>query len=236
MSKTPNKKISIIIPWRNATQQDRADIAEWCFEYYKTLFPKAEFIFSDSKDKAFSRGKSINKGVNRCTGDYIIITDADYIFSPELAKALVNDHDWTVAVKSENYFFLNKASTKKILEEDPSDFDFNESMANQGSTKSTFVMYGGILAMPKKNFIKFDPFFKNYGFEDNTFNLCMNAFYGKAFRTDYNLYHMNHDRIAESEYMQGSYTNKDYYDKVWKPLEYNIIEVKKLAKKMGLKK
>jgi hypothetical protein len=234
MSKSKNKKISIIIPWRKTTQQDRADIAEWCFEYYKTLFPKAEFIFSDSRDKMFSRGKSINKGVAKCTGDYIIITDADYIFSSKLAKDLVNDHAWTVAVKSENYFFLNKASTKKILEEDPSNFDFDKCIANQDLTKSTFIMHGGILAMPKKNFVKFDPFFKNYGFEDNVGHLCMDAFHGKAFRTEHNMYHMNHDRIAGSEYMQGSYTNKDYYDNVWKPIEYNIIEIKKLAKKMGL--
>lgn len=223
--------ISIIIPWRDIGQQDRNDIAEWCFERYKYLFPEAELIISDSGEEVFSRGGSINKGVQAAKGSYIIITDADYLFSATMARQIINKQAWTVAVKSENYFFLNRGVTNKILQENPSDFDIKNFNFEDSATNSSFIVYGGMLAMPKENFlqVQFDTKFNGYGYEDNGFYWTMKAFFGKEYRTGLPMYHMCHERTAGSIYMQKSYANKDYYDKVYKPILYDKKALRQLV-------
>jgi predicted glycosyltransferase involved in capsule biosynthesis len=217
--------ISIIIPWRRSPQPDRNQIGQWCFVRYRQLFPNAEIISSDSDDKVFSRGKSINKGVKECSGDYIVITDADYIFSSTMAKEIVNKQPWTVAVKSENYCFLNQIITNKILNEDPNNFilkNYNSSL-EENCNKSPYNVYGGLLAMPKENFLKvqFDPWFKGYGYEDEAFYYAMKAFFGKEFRTNNKMYHFNHSRVDNNGYGQYSFINRDYYNKTYKPIIYD---------------
>jgi hypothetical protein len=214
-----NPSTSVIVPWRDIGQKDRNDIAEWCFERYRFLFPEAEIIFCDSGDEIFSRGKSINKGVKECKGEYVIITDADYLFSPVMARDIVNKQPWTVAVKNENYYFLDKNITNRLLQDDPI-LDIKTIDFKNHTTISPFPVNGGILAMPKENFlqVQFDPNFLGYGYEDDGFGNCMRAFFGTEFRTNNNMYHMCHVRTSGSVYMQHSYPNKDYYDKVYKPM------------------
>ncbi len=211
---------SIIIPWRATPQPDRNQIANWCFSRYRKLFPYSEIVLCDSGDSIFSRGKSINKGVKECSGDYIIITDADYIFSPTMAKEIVNKQPWTVGVKSENYCFLNQNITNQILMQNPDNFDLKNIDLEGNYTSSPYTVYGGLLAMPKENFLRvqFDPWFRGYGYEDEAFYHAMKAFFGKEFRTNNKMYHLNHSRAANNGYGQCSFINRDYYNKVYKPM------------------
>lgn len=225
--------VSIVIPWRKSQQHDRNNIAEWCFKRYEYLFPDAEIILSDSGDKIFSRGKSINKGVAECSGDYIIITDADYLFSSTMAKQLVNKQPWTVAVKQENYFYINRITTRRILRQ-PFDIDIKDIDFTDNIWPCQYFIYGGVLAMPKKNFIKFDDSMAGYGFEDNIQHYCLKAYHGKPFRTNNKMYHMFHDRPVNSDYMKKSYDNKEYHDKVWLPIKNNKKEIRKLVQEKGL--
>jgi predicted glycosyltransferase involved in capsule biosynthesis len=227
-------KLSIIIPWRDVHQRDRNDIAEWCFERYRYLFTDAEIILCDSGDHTFSRGKSINKGVSEATGDYLIITDADYLFSEVMARELINKQPWTVAVKSENYYYLNERITKRILGDDPTTIDLKSIDIESNVSKCPFVVYGGVLAMPKENFIKFDEGYTGYGYEDPSFYYCMRAFHGKEFRTNNPMYHMYHIRTPGSLYMQKSYKNKVYYEKTWKPIENDRKAIRKLVEEKGM--
>lgn len=220
-------KISIIIPWRVPKQRDRKEIAEWCFNRYRLLWPDAEIILADDEGENFSRGKSINKGVLQSTGDYIIITDADYLIPHEMAKELVNDKPWTVAVKNNNYFYIEEGYTNYILRNKDANVQV-ESLNLAGKLQSCpFFIYGGVLAMPKENFlkVKFDPNYSMYGYEDNSFYHCMKAFFGKEYRTNYKMYHLHHRRDADSPYMLGCRKNKLYYDKVYVPMLYKNSDI-----------
>jgi glycosyltransferase involved in cell wall biosynthesis len=227
-------KLSIIIPWRDVRQRDRNEIADWCFERYRYLFPDAEIVIADSGDRVFSRGKSINKGVSEATGDYIIILDADYLFTETMAKEIINKQPWTVAVKSENYFYLNDKITQRVLGDAPATINLKSIDFENNTKPCPFTVHGGVLAMPKENFIKFDEKFNGYGFEDNVFATVMRAFHGKEFRTNNPMYHLNHVRTPGSMYMQKSYDNKAYYEKTWKPIENDRKAIRRLAEEKGM--
>ncbi len=225
-------KVSVIIPWRIPRQRDRREIADWCFKRYKILWPDAEFIFSDSGDEVFSRGKSINKGVEESVGEYCIVTDADYLLDFKMAKDIINDRPWTVAVKSDNYYFLEEGITNLILRNKSPDLSLNDMTLRV--QKNPYFVYGGILAFPKSNFIKFDPYFTGYGWEDNVWYHMMLAVHGKEYRTDEHMFHMFHKRINESSYMKRSYDNKKYYDRVWQPIADSKQKIRLKIKELGL--
>lgn len=228
------KKVSLIIPYRENGQQDRLKIATWCFKRYKQLFPESEIVLSDSGDRIFSRGASINKGVDKCSGNYLIILDSDYLFSAKTAKELINDNPWTVISKSINYYFLDEFITTRIL-----DMSYNIRINNiqfleKHIQQNPFKLHGGVIGLPKNNYIKFDETFMGYGYEDNVFNQCMTAYYGKPYRTNNKFYHLNHKRLP-GEYMQKSYTNKNNYDTTWKPIVNDFSAIQKLIISKGLK-
>lgn len=224
--------ISVIIPWRTPRQRDRREIAEWCFLRYKNLWKDAEFIFCDSGDDIFSRGKSINKGILECSGDYCIVTDADYLIDEKMANAIINNHPWTVAVKSNNYYFLEEGNTNLILRTKNPNFNFNDIKLKV--YKNPYFVYGGIMAFPKINFIKFDPNLTGYGYEDNIWYITMKAIHGEEFRTDEQMFHMHHARNHNSEYMQKCYQNKKYYDDVWDSIKDNKKEILKKINELEL--
>lgn len=155
--------LSIIIPYRDNGQEDRYYIAEWCFKRYKYLFPNAEIILSDSSKTIFSRGESINLGVAKAKGDYIIITDSDYLFSDRMAMEIVNKGTWTIACKTRNYYFTNKIITYEILQL-PFDIRLKDINFGNNIQVSQYETYGQVLAMPKNNFVGFDENMKGYGF------------------------------------------------------------------------
>jgi hypothetical protein len=227
-------KLSIVIPWRRSNQSDRNMNAKWCFARYKHLFPDAEFIYCDSGDKIFSKAKSLNQGVLQASGDYIIITDADYLFSSTMAKEIVNKQPWTVAVKKENYFYLSENMTKEILTLDSS-INLKDIHIPIKHVKSCpFEVYGGVWAFLKDNFIKFDPNFSGYGYEDETFYLCMNAQYGQPFKTNNKIYHLHHDRPMTSDYMQKCFANESYYKSTWLPIKERRKQIRQLILEKGL--
>lgn len=229
-----SKEISIIIPWRKSRQKDRIEIFDWCMARYKHLFPSAEIILCDDGHEHFSRGRSINKGVEESSGNYIVITDADYLFFSNFAEGIVNDYPWTVGVKGKNYYYIEEGYTNFILRNRQPDAEYESFEFNRRVSSCPFFVYGGVLAMPKENFIKFDPNMYNYGWEDNIFYLVMKAVYGEEHRTRANMFHMFHKRPAESPYMLGSYDNKKYYDSVWRPIENDRDAIIKKAKELKM--
>lgn len=228
-----NKEISIIIPHRDNGQKDRQLISKWCIKRYKYLFPNAEIILSDCGKIVFSRGGSINKGVEKANGNYIIIADNDYLFGQQLAKNLVNNYKWTVCTTKENYYFLNTPITTKILQMDTR-VKLNKINFNGNIKSNPFNMWGGIIAMPKKNFIKFDTNMFGYGYDDTCFYDCMRAYHGNPHRTKSLMYHMEHQRIRGSTYMQRSYANKDYYDREWRTIRNDFKLVQQKCVEKGL--
>lgn len=228
-----NKKISIIIPHRDNGQTDRQMISDWCIKRYKFMFPDAEIILSDCGKNVFSRGGSINKGVEQSTGNYIIITDNDYLFGQQLAKGLINNYKWTVCTTKENYYYINKKLTSEILQM-PITVKLSKINFKNSIRENPFNMWGGIIAMPKKNFIKFDDSIYGYGYDDTIYYDCMRAFYGNPQRTNSLMYHLEHQRISGSIYMQRSYNNKAYYDQEWRPIRDNFEEVRKKCFEKGL--
>lgn len=225
--------ISVIIPWRESRQRDRNIIAEWCFKRYKWLFPYAEFIFCDSGDEIFSRGKSINQGVENCTGDYIIITDADYLFSPTMAKEIVNKQPWTIACKQENYYFTDEYIASSILNK-PFDIDIKSINFGNHIQVSPYPTLGQVIGLQRNCYIKFDESMVGYGYEDAVWYYCMKSIHGKEFRTNNKMYHIFHKRPIYEPYMKKSYDNKNYHDKVWFSIKDDRKKMKELIKEKGL--
>lgn len=229
--KSNNKNISVIIPWRDSGQLDRKRIFNWFLPRIKHLYPNAEIIISDSMDNTFSKGRSVNYGVAKATGNYIIITDADYLISQELSQALINDYPWTMSSYSYNYYFLDKEISNVILQYDPTIFNVNTFNFKNLYKQSPYIVYGGIWAMPKKNFVKFDEEFIGYGYEDNANYFTMKAIHGEEYRTPLKFYHLYHERINNNkDYMNKCNYNMTYYNKIYKPIENNTNELLKISK------
>jgi len=231
-------RLSVIIPWRKSKELDRNVIAEWCFKRYKYLFEnlglrEVEFVYSDDGGDVFSRGGSINKGVEECRGDYIIITDADYLFGQQMARNLINKQEWTVACKQHNYYFTDHYIANYILSK-PHDIDIKKIAFGKHIEVSKWQTYGQILAMPKKNFVKFYNKFRGYGFEDDVFYYCMRAWNGKEWRTNNYMFHIYHSRPIGSAYMQKSYDNIKILKDEWEEIKLDRKKMRQVMEEKGL--
>jgi hypothetical protein len=211
-----SSSVSVIVPYRSGTP-DRDAIAQWCFSRYVHLFPNAEILLSDAGGEIFSRGRSINVGVERSIGDTIVLLDADYLFDEVMARDLLSSTAaWTLGASSDHYAFITADSTQRVLAQAPAgDID----MGHVAFVTNTYVLYGGIISVPREHYVRFDEEMVGFGWEDNVWYWCMRAAYGEPHRTDNPFFHLHHERPASLPYMKMSYTNKDYAEAVWQPIK-----------------
>lgn len=215
--------ISIVIPFRPASQQ-RQEIFDFVLTRYTGYWPEAELIIADSEDDEFSRGASINRGVERAEGDIIVLADADTICNPRALEQATYmcavSKRWVLPYGTTGYYNLDPFFSEEVLARDalaeisPDDENFGY--------VHRIESWSGLLVMTKEAFNAvngFDERFQGWGYEDNAFRLAMDVLWGPYLRVeDENVFHIYHDVPEDGAFNSPNLQkNRDrYYNKYMK--------------------
>lgn len=110
----------MIVPWRHSDER-RWQLWSWCRSYWVSHYPEFELVECDSGDEAFTRGRSINEGVEKSSGEILLLADADTLVGHvEEAVRLAEEGNWVVAYPAGMYCALTEQATDVLLKTDPS--------------------------------------------------------------------------------------------------------------------
>ena len=179
---------SIVVPWRpDGGQRDR--LWAWCRRWWESELPGAEIVECDSGDELFTRGRSLNIGAQKATGDLLILADADTVVSDVHAAIDLVDNGWVIAYEANRYYRLTEEETERwlkwapgFIEEPPRPDDLRMYRNEYGPLTS----WSGVLVMRRSSFATaggFDPRFVGWGHEDFGFMEAMNTLVSPVWRS-----------------------------------------------------
>lgn len=218
------KDLSIIIPYGNpGLDRRRDDLFEFVYSWWSFYLPDSQIITHAvfDSDGGFNRSASRNAAVAIADTRYLVIADADTICPP---SALVQAFDyidaqlpyasWVLPYGNKNYYNLTKECTDNIL---------NNGVKQQLPPEDLLIYdhklqsWAGILCMTKSAFDAvegYDERFIGWGYEDNSFRLCMDTLWSPHARIDSYCVHLWHDAPEEKRFNQPDIQhNKRLYDK-----------------------
>ena len=164
--------VSLIVPWRPGDAQ-REHVWAWCKRYWEYRCPEFELVECDSGDEPFTRGRSVNEGVEKSSGEILVLADADTLvpyIGGAVERAVLYD-EWLVGYRAGDYYKLTETATAVLLNRgadwtliEPVREDWAERLATHSAcvvlSRAAFERVGG-----------YDPRFIGWGFEDGGF-LC----------------------------------------------------------------
>ena len=192
--------VSVIVPFRGDNgQRDR--IWVWLHERLDAFWWSDEVVTSDSGHEPFNRAASINEGVAKCSGDVLVINDADtaahMAWSVPIMGALKNG-TWTIGHEPGAYCSLGAAATEMVLAMTPwvtlpapSELPITE--------PERCTSDSGVVILPRQLFERaggFDERYLGWGCEDVAFRIVMEHEVGPPARTGFT-YHLHHPRGLE---------------------------------------
>lgn len=213
--------ISFVIPFRPSTQE-RKDLCDFVVARYSGYWPDAEIVLSDTDSEEFSRSGAINRGVEKASGDMLVISDADTICNrAALEKATTMSaltSRWVLPYATMGYYNLTEGFTSQVLRRKPTmkvspdDYGF--------AYDHNIESWSGLLVMPRAAFDAvngFDERFQGWGYEDNSFRLAMDTIWGPYLRVeDENVYHLYHSVPADGAFNSPNLQfNRDRYYKLY---------------------
>lgn len=107
---------SLIVPWRSTPE--REPLWQFCRQLWEHSGLVDEIVECDSGDpEGFTRGASINRGVEEATGDELILADADTFVSAagEALDLMRQGAPWVVAYRRWAYYRVSPADTDLYL-------------------------------------------------------------------------------------------------------------------------
>ncbi len=201
---------SVIVPWRPDAAGERQPLWDWCRDRWEAEKLVDEIIECDSEQHPFTRGTSINLGVEQAKGDVIVIADADsFVGDVRAAIGMVQmGVPWVVNYGMHRYFRVDPATTEDYLSGslstrlDP--FQYLERVA---------VAYSGCVVMLRSSFERaggFDERFRGWGEEDVAFMEAMRVFVGDFARSNTFCVQLYHTHIEADRYQHPLYpANRD---------------------------
>jgi hypothetical protein len=194
--------VSVVVPWRAGDRQ-RQRVWTWIREYWESHYPEFELIEIDSGDEPFTRGTSINAGVEKSSGDVLILSDADTLVAHvEEAVALATKGYWVIAYAQGRYCSLREETTEKLLASDPHG-QIIEPTADQ--CRAVIDAFSGCLVMPRAAFERvdgFDPRFLGWGHEDFAFMYALDTLWRPYERASGYALHFYHEHREEERFDQ----------------------------------
>jgi hypothetical protein len=198
-------RLSIITPWRSG-DPIRERNWSWCKARWQALFPDAELIEADHDGEPFCRGRAINAGVARSSGDVLVLADADGADEREAINESVDlalGGRWVVCYSAPHgYQALTEIATLRLLECDPAsplpafgDREIAEKCwSYSGSvclTRAMFDEVGG-----------YDERMISWGYEDSAFQACADTLIGPHARAGATHYHLWHEHREGERFQQ----------------------------------
>jgi hypothetical protein len=189
--------VSVVVPWRPT--DERQPLWDWCRRRWESEPLVDEIVECDSGQHPFTRGTSINRGVEAAKGDIIVIADADtFVSDIRGAIAMVGSGvvPWCVNYGLWRYYRVDPASTQEYLSgelatrNDP--FRFLERC----------VSYSGCVVLSREAFESVGGFpetLLGWGYEDNCLQHALDTLVGPHARSNGFAVQLFHDHSDESQ-------------------------------------
>jgi predicted glycosyltransferase involved in capsule biosynthesis len=171
--------LSVLIPY-GGDEEWRERNFHWLLRRYGDLLPGAQIVIGSS-DEPFSRARARNQAFSQCTGDTLLIADADTLFHVDQIEAAVQllhrRRTWVIPYTW--YYNLSREVTNSVLNLDPT-----ETILEPTSTSSyehKVESWAGLLVMSRTAFELvggYDERFQGWGYEDNAFRLALDTLWG----------------------------------------------------------
>lgn len=208
--------LSVLIPYR-PDGGPRDEIFAWLLARYEKLLPEAEICIGENGDEPFSRSKARNDAYRKATGRYFLVADADTLFHrSQIEHALdcvKGTRAWMLPYKW--YYNLSYEYTTEVLKSAP-DVTIPEPN-NPSQWEHRIESWAGLLVMPRMAYEEvggYDERFVGWGYEDNSFQLALDAIWGPFQRMDdgycLHLWHppglgFSSPNIAQSRFLWNQY-------------------------------
>jgi hypothetical protein len=177
-----DSQVSLIVPWRGGDPM-RERLWRFCRRYWTSHYPDFELIECDSGDLPFTRGRSINQGVEKAKGEILLIADADTLVAhADEAVAIAGSGDWCIAYQPGQYCALTEKATETLLTTNPNG-QLREPTREE--CRERITSYSGVLAMPREAFERVGGFarqFVGWGSEDIAFMLALDTLWKPCVR------------------------------------------------------
>jgi N-terminal domain of galactosyltransferase len=207
--KDPNITVSLIVPWRGGDPM-RERLWDFCRQYWTSHYPDFELIECDSGDEPFTRGRSINQGVEQATADYLVIADADTLVAHIDEALLYAGHgEWVIAYPQGQYYALTEKATESFLETDPAG-QLKEPTREEWRERIT--SYSGVLVMPRAAFDCVGGFahqFVGWGAEDVALMFALDTLWKPCVRASGYAIAPWHPHLEEDRFQQPHYAAND---------------------------
>lgn len=193
------KNLSVLVPFKGDNgHRDR--VWAWVKKRYELLMPETEICIGSYEQTPFSRSAAINAAAKIASRDIFLISDADIIFDPgdliECIK-LLSYYAWVIPYSE--CHMLTEQRTNLLLQEDCR-IEMNKTNHEIENIKNS--SYGGICIVPRlyfENIGGFDEKFKDWGGEDDAFQLAMDTMCGPHHRINTRVWHLWHPVVIPDQ-------------------------------------
>jgi glycosyltransferase involved in cell wall biosynthesis len=204
--------LSIIVPFKS-DGAERARAWGWLSVYYtERLTIPFEIIMQYNGEVPFCKTAAVNDAFERCTGDVIVIMDADCYIDVDVLESCASkiraarkrgERLWFVPYR--RFYRLTKDATNQILNLPPHYYALGDPPQRDrydpltvGSV-SAGHWYGALIqVMPREAFVEvggMDPRFKGWGGEDISFMHAVDTLYSQHRTSNNPVYHFWHTTI-----------------------------------------
>ena len=185
--------VSVVIPFR-PTSAERVRNVGWLWGHYGHHHPDWQVVIgSDGSDGLWSKGAAIADAVTRCTGDVLIVTDADVVLDPDVAReAATLTHSAPWVVPHSHVHRLTDEGTQALIAAGPGATPEGRPRLNG---VQTVCVGGGWLAMTRATYDLVgppDPRFLGWGYEDSAWGYALDTLAGPHHQGDADLHHLWH--------------------------------------------
>ena len=193
---TREPTVSVVIPWRDGgCEYRRRNVAE-AQRHLEGL--GWQVILADSDHEDFNRAAARNRGVERATGEVIVIHDADMLIPHNLltqaAKRALSTGKMQHPYHKVRY--LTEAGTRAALEGRP--------VTRRDYLHDSAGAPGGCAILPRKSWQPYDERFTGWGHEDIEWATRIRKAIGQQWGTE-TVHHMWHPPAAKDERTQANH-------------------------------
>lgn len=201
--------VDVIVPYRSDGGH-RAQLWEWCANWWAVRFPDYRIITADSGHDLFNRGASRNRAVRDSTADVLFIADADTFASPEAiahgVEVVGDGMSWVIPYDLDRYYNLSEKATRDRLKfpADPA-VPITEPW-DSDDWEHKLTSWAGALIVRRVDYIAAGgyPEFPRWGYEDDCFRAALDMVAGAHLRVPGFCLHLWHpasedDRFGNSD-------------------------------------
>lgn len=199
--------VSVVVPWHN-THPTRAQSWAWLRRWYEHHMPDAEIIeVQPGNGEEFNKPTLVNTGVQKASGEVVIVADSDVIPAVPGILQLAAQHalyaPWVVP--HGQVFRLRPEPTTRLLGKPVTTTAFPYTPLVRHPYRG--IPGGGAFAIRRELFMQiggFDPAFTGWGGEDSAFGVVADSLLGVHLRYHHipllHLYHPPGPRSLHKDY------------------------------------